>query len=410
MNEESNMRQTEKKSLVKMNRVLLLIVILILCFVLGCSHSAEKSKQESNSAEAVDNIKDMGKWEWVLVDGGLGDVTNIRSIIRDSKGNFIVVGTYDMLNVGGKTLTTTMEYDSFIGKIGQDGKWLWVSPIKGEQKSSDVVIGGYLVLDSDDNIYVRGFFTGNVQFGDRKFSSSGSGESNFLAKIDSNGNWLWLKEYDWLDKWFNLSTIFCLNDRGNMYTFSNGGIACLSPDGDKVWSIKMTGTGINNNWGSATGIEIDPSGNIYFSGHFDQIAQFGNHKLLATEGAIHGSRPNDIFIGKISPAGKIVWIQKCGGKSLDWCGLDIAVDGGQNVYISGSYTNEIVIGKTVLGTMEEKGYFLAKLDRNGNWLWASSPGRGKISIETFNLLSSGNIGLVGSYEGLAEMGESNMFA
>ena len=68
-----------------------------------------------------------------------------------------------------------------------------------------------------------------------------------------------------------------------------------------------------------------------------------------------------------------LWAKKAGGTALDF-GWDIAVDANGNSYITGSFYDSSTFGTTTLTSSGYDDIYVAKMDSNGNWLWAKKAG------------------------------------
>ena len=101
---------------------------------------------------------------------------------------------------------------------------------------------------------------------------------------------------------------------------------------------------------------------------------------------------NDVWVQKVDPAGRVVWITAFGSSGNDE-GRSVAVDGQGNVLVAGfftynaSYTNPMRIGTTTLNTatspagMASIDAFVAKLNgTNGAVLWARQFGGGGTDV------------------------------
>lgn len=72
------------------------------------------------------------------------------------------------------------------GLAAQVPDWQWVSRAGGV--SDDY--GNSIATDAYGNSYLTGAFQGTATFGDNELVSSGN-DDIYVAKIDSNGNWIW---------------------------------------------------------------------------------------------------------------------------------------------------------------------------------------------------------------------------
>src|SRR3990172_8648900 len=74
----------------------------------------------------------------------------------------------------------------------QTRNWQWVKTAGGfySDKATDMDID-----TTGKNVFVCGYFNEQANFG-TIVSNNGFGKQGFLAKIDSSGNWMWMKEAD----------------------------------------------------------------------------------------------------------------------------------------------------------------------------------------------------------------------
>ena len=163
--------------------------------------------------------------------------------------------------------------------------------------------GNDLVLDGTGNIYLTGSFYLTATFGSTTITGKGQAEI-FAAKLD--------------------------------------------PKGDYLWAVG--GGGTENDEG--TDIAVDSAGNSYFTGNFNTSATLAGKTITAVG-------KEDVFVAKVDPAGKVLWITTVGGKEVDR-GNGIAVDGSGNVYSTGFFQETIHLGNVVLQTAGENDIYLWK--------------------------------------------------
>lgn len=159
---------------------------------------------------------------------------NGTSIAVDAAGNVYGTGRFwgiSDFDGGPGTATTAWhgDYDIYVIKLDAAGLFRWAVGIGSTSED----YGRRLTLDEEANIYVGGYFTGTVDF------DPGSGVANatsnpgifdaFLLKLDSSGNYQWVKDLSGTGS----VQIFDLkrDANGSIYTVGNFGLACdFDPD------------------------------------------------------------------------------------------------------------------------------------------------------------------------------------
>ena len=113
-------------------------------------------------------------------------------------------------------------------------------------------------------------------------------------------------------------------------------------------------------------IVSDNYGNVYVVGTFEASFTLGSE--------FNQSQGNgDIFIAKFNAQGETVWIRSEGGTGLDE-GFSIAIDGNNDLYISGSFSGTISVGNTSYTAEGGSDILLMKYDSAGNTIWAKTWG------------------------------------
>ena len=180
---------------------------------------------------------------------------------------------------------------------------------------------------------------------------------------------------------------------------------------DFMWAQQANGKKKNNEEFGRS-VARDASGNVYVTGHFQDVISFGDTKLISTGGS-------DIFIVKYSPAGVVLWAKQAGGGDND-AAVGIAVDASGNAYITGHFWGAANIGNTVLSSssVADQDLFVAKYDAAGNVVWAKKAGgTSNEFVSGITADASGNTYLTGYFSGettfgstkLTSAGSSDMF-
>ncbi|MCD6329297.1 MAG: SBBP repeat-containing protein [Candidatus Cloacimonetes bacterium] len=119
----------------------------------------------------------------------------------------------------------------------------------------------------------------------------------------------------------------------------------------------------------ANRIYVDGDNNCYVTGKFRGTTHFGSYTLTSNGW-------DDVFIAKLDSDGNWAWAKSAGsgpGTSAD-IGNGITGDASGNIYVTGQFKGNVDFGSFPLFSNGEYDVFVAKLDPDGNWLWARSAG------------------------------------
>lgn len=141
-------------------------------------------------------------------------------------------------------------------------------------------------------------------------------------------------------------------------------------------------------------VEVDNSGNIYTVGYVTGAVVFGNNVNVTTNGN------SDIYVSKSDPNGNFLWAKVFGGNLPDR-GYDLAIDAQGNIIITGYFIGTALFDNITLTSVNNsQDIFLAKLDNNGNVLWAISEGGSDAEIGYgVSVDDGGSIIITGQFKG-----------
>ena len=143
-----------------------------------------------------------GSFEWVK---GFGNANSddSPSMVLDSQGNIFVIGSFsgtidfDPDNPATQHQVTSQSgsLDAFVLKLNTNGDVVWVKSFGGS--SFDLI--EYIVLDTQGNILVTGFFSDTVDFNpDPAITDNLQSNGNtdvYVLKLNSNGDFVWAKSF-----------------------------------------------------------------------------------------------------------------------------------------------------------------------------------------------------------------------
>lgn len=336
-----------------------------------------------------------------------------QCVVTDSAGSVYVAGSFrDSATFGSHALKMTSGGTGmFVAKLDSSGKWAWAVEAGG---FPGTIAGTHLSVDKSGNIYVSGYIgSGTVKFGSLSLEGGGQYDA-FVAKIDSNGKWVWASHATGPDYIEALSQV--VDDSGNVYvsgsfkqtatfgatTLTSAGdadvfIAKLDSRGKWAWAVGAGGSRLDRGHGLA----VSSSGSLYVVGEFSDKATFG-------ETTFTSAGMGDVFVAKLNNDGKWEWVTQGSGKSLNF-GKDIIIGMTGELYVSGYYRTELTFGDIQLTNVGNESAFVAKINAKGKCEWAIQPD--SESNSRANTMIRDNVGhvyLFGSFTKDISFGETKL--
>lgn len=296
----------------------------------------------------VAKIDNLGNWLWVANTDNSSCVG--QQIVTDSSDNIVLTGHFQETAIfGDYSITSNGWIDIFVAKLDEEGNWLWATNAGGI--SDD--IGYDITVDNFGNSYVTGRFNSNASFGSYNLISYGSHDI-FVAKLDENGNWMWAKN-----------------------------------------------AGATTDYDVGLSISADDIGNSYITGKFANTAIFGPFSISS-----NGINHSNVFVAKLDNEGNWIWV-KNPLNTVDSRGNAISINSDGSNYVTGNFRGTIDFDDHSIIAVCLTDVFVAKIDDNGNWIWAQSAGGytwdyvwgNSISLDSFNCTY-----ITGYYDGEVEFG------
>jgi len=280
-----------------------------------------------------------------------------RGVVVDGAGNVTVAGEFgasgNVIDFGAGSVAAPGSPAIFIASYDAAGGHRW-SRTFGDPGYSHRVHG--IAIDAQDNVYVAGYFAGDVDFG---AGTVQAGVSSDLL------------------------------------------VASFDAAGDHRWSRTFGGT----DYVRGRAIAVAASGNVYVTGWFQGVTDFGGGPLVsASDTAADG------FVLALDPAGAHRWSLRAGAAGID-VGHGIAVDADERVLVTGMFQETVDLGGGPLTANGWSDFFVAGFDAQGRHLWShgyGGAGGGFIEGSDFGegIIAIGNrdVYVTGRIQGIADLG------
>ncbi len=315
-------------------------------------------------------LDSFGNFIWAKQIGGPLGAVDGTSISLDDLGNIYTTGYFaDTIDfdpgAGTFMLNTdhTWLFSMFVLKLNPSGNFVWAKAMYGPDSG---VQSESISIDRFGNVLTTGQFHDTVDFDPGvgsftlvPFGSFGDWDS-FISKLDSSGNFVWVKQFGGESNQIGLSII------------------------------------------------TDAFSNVYSTGVFDATTDFdpGPSTFYMTP-----TTSRNTFISKLDTAGNFVWAKQITGYSY---GYDLTIDADLNVYTTGFFqgSTDFDPGQgtfTINEPLTPPDTYVSKLDNNGNFVWVkifvgatpSSNNGASIAVDAFN-----NIYTTGWFQGTSDFDPS----
>ena len=334
-------------------------------FITGVTNGTfDNNTSAGNGDFFVAKYDNNGVNQWTK-QGGTYLSENGKDLAIDSSNNIYLIGSTQG-NLDGNS--SAGNYDIFFIKYDISGDRKWTKQIGSSADDFGYSIG----IDNSNNIYITGFTEGSIS------GSNAGGRDGFLAKYDTNGNQIWIKQFgtssdegkiSYAEFHISQESELSIDSSGNIFIVGTtlGTLGDSNYGRDDIYLIKFNNSG-NVVWTKQIGsdsidfsdsIVIDNNNDIYLTGF-----TWGN-----LDGNTNGGS-EDVFITKYSNSGVRQWTKLLDSEytgTADWeRAFDIAVDGSNNIYITG-FTDGDFGNKTSRDGLRD--LFVAKYNSNGEKKW-----------------------------------------
>lgn len=321
-----------------------------------------------------------GNVVWAKRFGGTGEDL-LDAVALGPDGNVVATGRCGgSASFGGATFVTNGSADMVVAKYaGATGAHLWSKQFGGVYDDAASAVA----VDPSNNVVFTGYFRGTVNFGGGPLVTPyGSDLDVFVAKLSSTGAYVWAKHFTNTgnERGYGIAT----DANGNVVVggyFSNavdfgGGslvsgnamtdafVARFTASGAYSWARRFGASDGND---GIYGVATDTAGNVVVAGYAVQPIDLGGGLLAALGGS-------DGFVAKYAASsGAHQWSRRLGGVGNDYA-YGVAVDGSNNVYVTGAFGALASFGGGSLNLVGGSDAFVAKYSSTGAALWAKGLG------------------------------------
>ncbi len=341
----------------------------------GASFTVQVSNSAGSVGSAAATLTVSVVWTGIRQDGapyplqfGTGPkiaTSQARAVATDAQGNVIIAGatsgTFAVVSPAPPEL-----YTPFVAKYGPGGVLLWAREVFDTRNNNGVFeVANGVATDPSGNIYVTGEVLSTGLPGEVPAGSL----DVFVAKFDGNGNRLWAHQFG-SSRW-DRSRGIAVDASGNAFVtgFTDGQLPGQAPAADGDFFIAKFDTGGTRLWlkqidlgrnDEANAIALDGPGNLYVAGTtYQQAGEFSGNKA---------------FVAKYNGSGNQQWISLIGEGPfpLVVANAVAASTNGNAIYLAGrTYQDLDVVGQPRVAPQccTTGDAFVARFNGSGTQQW-----------------------------------------
>lgn len=233
-----------------------------------------------------------GNLLWAINLGISGD-TEVYGNGIDNNGNIVVSGycdgSVDFDPLGAHNVVNSNGNKGFVAKYTPAGKLIWVNFINGDFEYKQSIVG----LDSNNNIYLTGAFSGSATFNGSIGITAAGSEDTFLAKYSSAGAFQFAKD--------------------------------IGGSGASSYPYQ---------------IRADKTNDVYITGYFNGTIDFNPDPTATASISYHGQQ--DFYIGKYDSNGNYIWAFSGGSTGCSsTAGEELSIDNNNDIVLAGNFCQTV---------------------------------------------------------------------
>ena len=377
-----------------------------------------------------------GGYIWAKSIGGSSN-DQPKKIVLDYNNDILVSGDFQSTIVDFDPSMSTSNLnligviDAFFAKYDINGNYIFAKNIG----SSSMVTANSIISDTQNNIYINGYFTSTCDFDPSAATNTLSafgGQDSYIAKYNSAGDFNWVKQIGGTGN--DVASEIEIDNNNDIYIAgrftgtcdfdpSSNVANCISSGSSDLFIAKYDSNGnysfVRNFGSTVTGtpyiseLDVKPSGKINIVGSFYGNIDFDpSPSATNVLSSLTTSLTPAYFMAKYDLNGNHIsaftGTQKKGGTDET---NSIVTDASGNLYVTGYFTGTVDFDpSTIQNCLVSNGLediFIAKYDPNGNYLWAKNIGNtNNDRANSIKIDNSGNIFITGYISTLADFDPS----
>jgi len=316
-----------------------------------------------------------------------------KSVILDNNDNVINVGHFNSTvdfdpNAGTYQLSSSGGQDIFVQKLDVNGNLDWVHSFGSSSANS---VANSVDVDASGNIYVTGNFAETIDFDPsiNVQSLTPNGSDMFVLKLNSNGDFIWVKHLSSTSNSYSNSIkveangdVYIGGGYRNTMDFDPGiGVSNLTSNGNLDAFILKLNTLGEYQWAKSFGgnlidevnsLSTNGGGNVIATGWFEGTGNYNPDGGILNLTSIDA---HDIFIINLNFDGSLSWAKSYGGLG-DQKGESITMNSTGDIIVTGFYENTVDFNPNAgvynLTGSATRNMFVQKLTGAGSFLWAKT--------------------------------------
>lgn len=316
-----------------------------------------------------------GMPQWVKGFGGNFDEV-ATSVTIDAADNIYITGYFQGAGSGaidcdpGPGVYQLMQQspilsrDCFIIKLDSNGDFVWAKQVSNPTGGAANEDSSSIRVDSAGNIYIAGSFVfadfdpDPIATNTLLSADGGSSSDGFLLKLDTDGNFIWVKTFDGPGGFVKVESMD------------------IAPNDDLLLSGRFENQ-----------VDVDPSAGI------NNFTSNGSY---------------DIFLARLDQDGNHIWGQAFGGSGLDIPKKVLQLNSG--IYLTGMFSGTVDLdpsgGVNLVTSNGDWDSFYSQFNLNGDFQYAYTlGGEGNVNTEEVNDITegmNGNLYVMGSFIGTTD--------